>query len=216
MLVYRNERGPYEKSTRNDLINAAGQIIAEVGYASITNQAVAKRAGSSAPAIGYYFGGKPGLYKTVLAEAHQRFISMNELEAISRSDMSAEEKLKVALRLIVRTARCSSEFWWAAVLFREMLSFSHVSQQPLLESALPKLALLRTLVRDVMGVPSDSLEARYAVAFLTLPHLALLLFPSELKHSILPEQDADLERFEETFCAYVLGGLRGMREAFSY
>jgi len=215
MRVYRNERGPYEKSTRIDLINAAGGIIAEVGYASITNQAVAKRAGASASAIGYYFGGKNGLYRAVLEEVHRRFAGMNELEAISNSEMPAEEKLKAALRLMLRTARCSSEFWWAAVLFREMLSFSNVPQQPILESALPKLALLRTLVRDVLGVPADSLEARYAVAFLTLPHLALLLLPSGLKHSILPEQDADPERFEEAFCAYVLGGLRGMREAFA-
>jgi AcrR family transcriptional regulator len=53
---------------REALLDAAAWAFAEAGRGGVTLKQVADRARVSAPLASYYFGGKSGLYETVLAE----------------------------------------------------------------------------------------------------------------------------------------------------
>lgn len=61
---------PLGESTaqREALLDAAAWAFAEAGREGVTLKQVADRARVSAPLASYYFGGKSGLYETVLAE----------------------------------------------------------------------------------------------------------------------------------------------------
>jgi AcrR family transcriptional regulator len=61
---------PLGESTaqREALLDAAAVAFAEAGREGVTLKQVADRARVSAPLASYYFGGKSGLYETVLAE----------------------------------------------------------------------------------------------------------------------------------------------------
>ena len=55
--------------TRRVLIEAAGELAAEVGFSNVSTRAVARRAGENAGSIHYHFGGKGNLFEAVLLEA---------------------------------------------------------------------------------------------------------------------------------------------------
>ena len=53
-------------STREKLVEAAGQVFAERGYHATTVREIVKRSGANIAAVNYHFGGKLGLYTEVL------------------------------------------------------------------------------------------------------------------------------------------------------
>lgn len=59
------------KKTRDALINAAGELAAERGFASVSIRAIARRAGVNAGSIHYHFGGKEKLFAAVVREVMQ-------------------------------------------------------------------------------------------------------------------------------------------------
>ena len=56
------------EASRTRLLEAAGKLFAEQGYASVSTRALAKAGKTNLSAIGYYFGGKEGLYHEVLRQ----------------------------------------------------------------------------------------------------------------------------------------------------
>ncbi|MDD4836201.1 MAG: helix-turn-helix domain containing protein [Dethiosulfovibrio sp.] len=52
--------------TKERLIEAAGELAAERGFASVSTRDVAKRAGENLGSIHYHFGGKDGLFEEVV------------------------------------------------------------------------------------------------------------------------------------------------------
>jgi AcrR family transcriptional regulator len=57
------------EQTRNALIQATGELAAEVGFDNVSTRAIATRAGENAGSIHYHFGGKENLFKAVLMQA---------------------------------------------------------------------------------------------------------------------------------------------------
>jgi AcrR family transcriptional regulator len=72
-MIRKNVRKPgrplgESTAQREALLDAAAWAFAEAGRDGVTLKQVADRARVSAPLASYYFGGKSGLYETVLAE----------------------------------------------------------------------------------------------------------------------------------------------------
>ena len=211
---YSRARRSDGASTRSTILNAAGQLFAEFGYAGTTNRAICERAGSNTAAINYYFGGKDGLYEAVLIEAHSQIVDYEKLAAIRDSGLSAEEKFSRLLRMIVRTARVSSTQWGVAVLLREML-YAPAIPPVLWDVILPKLSIVRGLVHDVTGFPEGSAAGNEAVAFMVFSCLGLIISPTSVKDALLLDMENSPERFEEDVIAYVVGGLKALRARHS-
>lgn len=57
------------EQTRQALINAAGELAAELGFGNVSTRAIAKAAGENVGSIHYHFGGKEKLFEAVLMEA---------------------------------------------------------------------------------------------------------------------------------------------------
>jgi len=61
------------EQTRHALINAAGELAAELGFASVTTRAIAQRAKANIGSIHYHFGGKDRLFEAVVQNAIRRW-----------------------------------------------------------------------------------------------------------------------------------------------
>src|SRR5271165_6110376 len=66
-------------ATRQHLLEAAGEVFAEVGFRDATVREICQRAGANVAAINYHFGDKETLYVEVLRYAHGRALEKNPL-----------------------------------------------------------------------------------------------------------------------------------------
>ena len=81
----RATAGDERRSTREHLLEIAGQVFAEKGFDAATGKEICKRAGANAAAVVYHFGGMEALYAAVLVEARSRLVSTQMIAAVVAS-----------------------------------------------------------------------------------------------------------------------------------
>ncbi|WP_035367305.1 TetR/AcrR family transcriptional regulator, partial [Acinetobacter haemolyticus] len=87
--------------TKSKILEAAGQLIAQNGFAQTSNKQIAKAAEVDLAAINYHFDGRDGLYKAVLAEAHTHYIDEKRLLELVESSLPPTQKLEIFYEAIV-------------------------------------------------------------------------------------------------------------------
>lgn len=197
-------------STRGIVLEAAGQVFAERGFAQATSKEICARAGANSAAVNYYFGGKESLYEEVLVEAHRQMVSLEDLDVIIASADTPEEKLRAFLQRMLQTAMDSSKLWGIKVFLRELASPSPFVTRAMTRTVLPKADKIRALVRELTGLPEDSPQLQRAAAFVVIPCISLIMFPESLRLAVLPATAADSEGLLEDMLAYALGGLSAL------
>ena len=83
---------------RNKLISIATRLFAERGLNGVSIRELSKAAGVSISMISYYFGGKEGLYYSVLQE---QFSSFEDINDINNADAEALSKIEAYIRWII-------------------------------------------------------------------------------------------------------------------
>src|ERR1700730_15154350 len=73
--------GTPRRSTREQLLEIAGQVFCEKGFAGATGKEICERSGANAAAVVYHFGGMDSLYGAVLQEARNRLAPSEALAA---------------------------------------------------------------------------------------------------------------------------------------
>lgn len=200
-----------ESATREIILNAAGQVFADKGFAEATSKEICSRAGVNAAAVNYYFGGKDALYKEVLKKAHDQILSLELLSEAAADEKSApEEKLREVIRTVSRTALSPQEFWGVRIFFREVVSPSSYMVENLLENILPKRAGFRRIVAGITHLPEGSRELEWATSAAVLPLFGLVLFPRMFQGAMFPGARDDPEAIVRTLHAHALAGLRAL------
>lgn len=118
---------PENPTTKEKIFFAGVKIFGREGYKGATVRDICQEAGAAnASAVNYYYGGKAGLYKTILdvmfAEMQKRWAA--EEEACAGRIMTPEENLRRALTLLVDILFTEHEISddFAKVLLREMMT----------------------------------------------------------------------------------------------
>lgn len=83
-----------ERTTRNELLAAAGRLLREVGYSALSTRRVAEAAGMPLSQIHYHFGSRQGLLLALLDYENARLLDrQTEMYA---SDLPLSQKWKLA------------------------------------------------------------------------------------------------------------------------
>ena len=90
-----------ERSGRDMLLEAAGELMSELGTIDVSLQQIAGRAGVTAPLVKYHFGSKDGLLLALAQRdtAH----SIRQLEELMAMDIDPAGKLGIHIQGIIRT-----------------------------------------------------------------------------------------------------------------
>gem|GEM_PF-460992 len=93
----------YETSlkTREALINAAGELAAEKGFASVSTRAIADLAGENVGSIHYHFGSKDKLFEAVVRTVVQAWQDNPVSELLKQHDTDTPQGQARAIRAIV-------------------------------------------------------------------------------------------------------------------
>ena len=199
-------------STRTAILDAAGRVFAERGFAEATSKEICQLAGANSAAVNYYFGGKEKLYEEVLIEAHRQMSDLEELDRIIASHLPPEEKLRIFLENMLRTATSSSELWGIKIFLRELASPSSFVLQNMMTTAMPKAVKFRSLIHEVTGLPVNSKKLQWATGFVLIPCISFILFPKALQSLLLPDDQEEEGALLNAMFTYILSGLYAMKE----
>lgn len=193
--------------TRAHLLNTAGQVFAEVGYAAASSKEICRRAGANVAAVNYHFGSKDGLYEAVLIEAHRQIVSVDELLALTDTSADPRAKLGAVITHLIGHAPRSVESWGTRVLIRELVTPSHLVPALVRQAIKPKAEVLRQVVAAILQLPVDHPAVQSGLMLSVLPCVVLTIAPPSLRGTMLPA----LERMPSDLAAdvvrYVLAGL---------
>lgn len=196
--------------TRSLLLEEAGKIFAEKGYSDTTSKEICEAAGTNVAAVNYYFGNKDNLYEEVLIEAHKQLISLEDLEKISSTHSSPEEKLASLLTNLIQTAFSPTRHWGVRVVLRELSSPTGLVYGLISKSIIPKFTIVRQLISQIINYPPESPEVQRVQAFVMLPAISLILIPDVMRKKILPATTEHPDLILQDLIHYSQAGLAAL------
>lgn len=223
-MAIRSPRAPARKAaapraqrsdgnlTRLHILDVAGQLFAELGYANTTSKAICARAGTNMAAVNYHFGGKDGLYEAVLIEGHRQVVSLDELVDVAALPADPRAKLRMVLSHLLEMGIRPAAPWGFRVVLREALSPSAMAPAMFRRAIQPKARLLLGLIAEIVGLPVSHAAVQGALMFTVLPCIVLMIAPRQLGSTVLPAMKTPGLLVEELL-RYVSGGLDALARA---
>jgi AcrR family transcriptional regulator len=143
-----------DHDTRERLLEVAGQVFAEKGFAGATGKEICRRAKVNVAAINYHFRGLENLYQAVLREAAARMPSVE----MFRSALSGEADPKAKLAAIFDFASKAitgplPSSWVIRLIGREAMNPSPAFIALQKEETRPKMLLVKGVIAEIMGLP---------------------------------------------------------------
>ena len=165
----------YETSlkTKEALINAAGELAAEVGFASVSTRAIAVLAKENAGSIHYHFGSKEKLFEAVVQTVVQVWKDNPISELLKQYDSGTPQGQAQAVRAIVHRNIVllfgrESPGWYCRVIFQVMQNKGPLWEVFKNELITPSHDAIKTLFRRINPAISDK-EAFLRILIMNTP-----------------------------------------------
>jgi TetR/AcrR family transcriptional regulator, regulator of cefoperazone and chloramphenicol sensitivity len=207
----RNKVPARRSGTREHLLETAGQVFSEKGFAGTTGKEICERSGANAAAVVYHFGGMEKLYAAVLQEARRRLAPSEALAAAVAHETDPKAKLTAFIGLLVQVlAGPASSTWAMRLLSREMIAPSAIFDEMRNKEMRARAAILTSVVGELTGLPADDpAVARSCINIMAPFGILLLINPRRMERtfpilSFGPESVQDTTRHMVQFA---LGGL---------
>ena len=198
---------PDGAATRQHLLDTAGQVFAERGFADATSKEICERAGTPMASVNYHFGSREALYEAALVEAHRHVVGLEELEALTAGLSDPREKLRTVLDRFVGLSTSAGTPWGFMVMLREVLSPSAAIPALIEKAVRPKAAFMLGLIGEVLGLNPKAPAVQRAVMFAVLPCVAMMVAPKQMQAALLPAVMKDKDALAEDFVRFVMAGL---------
>jgi AcrR family transcriptional regulator len=204
---------PDGAATRQLLLDIAGQVFAERGFADATSKEICARAGTPMASVNYHFGSREALYEAALVEAHRQIVSLDELTSLAQGPGDPREKLCAVLTRFVGFSADSGAPWGFMLMLREVLSPSQAIHALVEKAVRPKAAVLLGLIGDVLQLDPREPVVQRALMFTVLPCIALMIAPKQVQNALLPAVAKDRNALADDFVRFVIAGLDALAAA---
>lgn len=198
------------KETRARIIQCAGQLIAQQGYAKTTSKSICQLAQVNMAAVNYHFGSRDGLYLAVLQEeVHKKLLSLESLQTLAASPISPKEKIAAFLEQYILMGSDGSE-WQLQVLFREILNPSPLIGQVIDTAAMPKLKVILGFFADYLEISYDDPKL-YSYFLSTMAPFMLIFLGSNSPIGTYIPHICSKEQLQKNIKTFVFAGLEAMK-----
>ena len=203
--------GARRRSTREQLLETAGQVFSEKGFEGATGKEICERSGANAAAVVYHFGGMDNLYRAVLLEARNRLAPAEALGAAVASETDPKAKLGAFIGLLVRVLSSPAAFSWAVrLLSRELISPSAIFDEFRNKEMRARAAILQSVVSELTGLPAEHPTVTRCCINIMAPFGILFLISPERMERTFPILSFGPDAVEENtrhMVQFALGGL---------
>ncbi len=215
----RRSKAPDEnvgRSTRERVLETAGEIFAEKGFDRATGKEICIRAGANVAAINYYFGNMEGLYGAVLEEAQRRFITVDAIQAAVATKSGAKAKLRAIMDLAARRLTSPvATSWVFRVIAREMAAPSSIFLPIRQREIPPRAALMKLLVSEIVKLPPEHPAVARASLGIIAPFVMLSIADRSMLERAFPSlvlNEEGAEALADHFYRYAMAGLAEVRK----
>jgi AcrR family transcriptional regulator len=147
--------------TRLQLLEAAGEVFAEVGFRDATVREICRRADANIAAINYHFGDKETLYLEVLRYAHGKALEKYPPLLGIEEDAPPEKKLRAFIHsLLLRIFDKGPTSWHGKLMSREMIEPTKALDSLVEERMRPMVAQLWKIVAEILNCPINDERVR--------------------------------------------------------
>ncbi len=199
--------------TRDNLIEAAGQVFAERGFRSATVREICRRAGANVAAVNYTFGDKMGLYTEVLRHS-VRVAQTPAMRAALDSRLSPEDTIRGVIRArLMSLCEDTNPDRHIRLVLHEFSHPTPAMGRVVDEGMRPIYERMRKAAGEIIGLPADHEVTRLSVnsivgqiLFYMFSRPVLARLQPELK--LAPDQ---LDRIAEHIAEFSLAYLKKIR-----
>lgn len=143
-------------ATKLRLLEAAGEVFAEHGYADATVREICERAGANIAAINYHFQGKERLYAAVLRHAFSVAVEKYPPTLGLAANATPRQRLHAFVRaFLLRLFDEGRPAWFGKLLSREMLEPTAALDDMINQAIRPQQAVLISIIRTIAPGVSD-------------------------------------------------------------
>lgn len=169
-----SSRTPREdgEATKAKIIETAGQLFAENGYAETTSKQICEAANTNITSVNYHFGSREGLYEAVIARVQEYMFNSEFLLNLAKLPLPPKEKLLLFIDTIINV---DLESWQIKFWARETVAPSSKWEQKMREDALPKMDAIVRIVSDMTGIPVGEPELGVCMHNTMAPIMLLLV-----------------------------------------
>ncbi len=146
--------------TRSKLLQAAGDVFAEVGYHAATVREISRRAGANVAAVNYHFGDKLELYTAVLRETMQGPSLEAVRVALDRKAPPEETLAEVIKAMLARICSGDNRDRRWRLMMHELSQPTPAMSRVIDETSRPLFDRLRELIGSMIGLPRDHEKTR--------------------------------------------------------
>ncbi len=138
--------------TRAHLLEAAGEVFAEVGFRAATVREICQRAGANIAAVNYHFGDKEQLYRAVLRETHRAAMDKYPSDFGLAPDARPEERLRAfVFSFLMRIFSKGPSARHGKLMAREMIEPTGALDEVVRENIRPMAERLMSIVGGLLG-----------------------------------------------------------------
>jgi AcrR family transcriptional regulator len=157
--------GKSGRSTRERLLEAAGQVIAEKGYHAATVREICQRAGANVAAVNYHFGDKERLYTAVLRHVLEHALKKHPVDRARLMTKPPRERLREFVRaFLVRRLDTERPAWHRRIMAVEVGEPSKTLQKLMRKMVRQNMSFFRELVGELIGGRADEQTVELCIA----------------------------------------------------
>lgn len=197
--------------TKSKILEAAGQLIAQNGFAQTTNKEIAKLAEVDLAAINYHFDGRDGLYSAVLAEAHTHYLNEQQLLALVDSPLPPTQKLETFFATLV-SKLVEKDVWHSKVFIRELFSPTSHLQEFMQSDGARKFQAVRKIISQVSKLDENHPALLPCVLSVVAPCMMLLIVGSNLPAPIQDISKMNAQQLVKHLMTFSLAGLEAIKQ----
>jgi len=207
LVVRRKVADALDRRTRERLLSTAAQLFAERGFARVTVREICLGARANVAAINYHFGGKQGLYDTVIGRAIEKMQATTLAMQSGGEGRPVEEQLRLYVSIFLTRVVAARDNWIHRLMVREMADPTSALDVVVTEVVQPRMAYLRSLIAALLRCPVGDARVHRCAMSVQAQCLAPLMHPAATQ----PMTERQIDALARHITRFSLGGIRDLR-----
>jgi AcrR family transcriptional regulator len=200
--------------TRRRLLDAAGEVFADKGFAHATVRKICQKAGANIASVNYHFGDKQKLYAAVFADSHPK--ADHAFNPADMVDLSPEDRLREFIRQFMKhlldPGRPSCH---GRLMAREMNEPTGIFDEFLETEVRPRVAMLQNIIRDLAGDLPPRVIAKCSMSVVgQMLHYHHARPVIKRISPIYADLDQHVEELVDQIARFSIGGIRAIADRY--